>query len=137
MGVLLIGCNAEPVREVDAVQIEAVLQEYYEAFSCYDLDRLEAVFTEETWKEEEWEIRALVLWAEDRKFKSEHVSIISIESDRGSTLVIVEVKSNLALGEDHHYLMREHSSWKITGPLTKKVGRFSPVETPPDPFCCP
>ncbi len=131
-----MGCNAEPVTEVDAVQIKAVLQEYYEAFSCYNLDRLEAVFTEETWKEERWEIRALVLWAEDRKFKSEHVSIISIEFDRDSALVIVEVKSNLALGEDSHHLVREHGSWKITGPLTKKVGRFSPAPVP-DSSCCP
>jgi len=134
VSVLLIGCNAEPVTEVDAVQIEAVLQEYYEAFSCYDPDRLEAVFTEETWKEEGWEIRALVLWAEDRNFKSEHISIISIESDRDSVLVIVEVESNLTLGKDRHHLVRKHGSWKITGPLTKKVGRFSPA---PDPFCCP
>ena len=132
-----MGCSVEPAREVDAVQIEAVLQEYYQAFSCYDLDRLEAVFTEETWKEERWEIRALVLWAEDRNFKSEHISIISIESDRDSALVIVEVESNLALGEDRHHLVREHGSWKITGPLTKKVGRFSPVETPPNSSCCP
>jgi len=132
-----MSCSVEPVTEVDAVQIEAVLQEYYEAFSCYDLDRLEAVFTEETWKEERWEIRALVLWAEDRNFKSEHISIISIESDRDSVLVIVEVESNLTLGKDRHHLVRKHSSWKITGPLTKKVGRFSPVEILPNSPCCP
>ena len=132
-----MGCSVEPAREVDAAQIEAVLQEYYEAFSCYDLDRLEAVFTEETWKEEEWEIRALVLWAEDRNFKSEHVSIISIEFDGNSALVIAEVESNLALGKDRHHLVRKHGSWKITGPLTKKVSRFSPVETLPNSSCCP
>ena len=132
-----MGCSVEPAREVDAVQIEAVLQEYYEAFSCYDLDRLEAVFTEETWKEERWEIRALVLWVEDRNFKSEHISIISIEFNRNSALVIVEVESNLTLGKDRHHLVRKHGSWKITGPLTKKVARFSPVETPPDSPCCP
>ncbi len=132
-----MGCSVEPDREVDAVQIEAVLQEYYEAFSCYDLDRLEAVFTEETWKEEEWEIRALVLWAEDRNFKSEHVSIISIEFDGNSALAIAEVESNLTLGEDRHHLVRNHGSWKITGPLTKKVGQYSPVETLPNSSCCP
>ncbi len=132
-----MGCSVEPAREVNAVQIESVLQEYYEAFSCYDLDRLEAVFTEETWKEERWEIRALVLWAEDRNFKSEHVSIISIEFNGDSALVIAEVESNLTLGKDRHHLVRKHGSWKITGPLTKKVGRFSPAETSPDPFCCP
>ena len=129
-----MGCSVEPAREVDAVQIEAVLQEYYEAFSCYDLDRLEAVFTEETWKEERWEIRALVLWAEDRNFKSEHVSIISIEFNRNSALVIVEVESNLTLRKDRHHLVHKHGSWKITGPLTKKVGRFSPA---PNSSCCP
>ena len=132
-----MGCSVEPAREVNAVQIESVLQEYYEAFRCYDLDRLEAVFTEETWKEEGWEIRALVLWAEDRNFKSEHISIISIESDRDSALVTVEVESNLALGKDRHHLVRKHGSWEITGPLTKKVGRFSPVEISPISPCCP
>jgi len=132
-----MGCSVEPDREVDAVQIEAVLQEYYEAFSCYDLDRLEAVFTEETWKEERWEIRALVLWAEDRNFKSEHVSTISIEFDGNSALAIAEVESNLTRGKDRHHLVRKHGSWEITGPLAKKVGRFSPVETFPNSPCCP
>ena len=132
-----MGCSVEPAGEVDVVQIEAVLQEYYEAFNCYDLDRLEAVFTEETWKEERWEIRALVLWAENCNLKSEYVSIISIEFDGNSALAIAEVESNLTLGKDRHHLVRKHGSWKITGPLTKKVARFSPVETLPNPPCCP
>jgi len=132
-----MSCSVEPTGEADAVQIEAILQEYYEAFSCYDLDRLEAVFTEETWKEEEWEIRTLVFWAENCNFKSEQVSIISIEFDGNSALAIAEVESNLTLGKDHHHLVRKHGSWKITGPLTKKVSRFSPVETLPNSSCCP
>ena len=132
-----MGCGVERAEEADAVQIEAVLQEYYEAFSCYDLDRLHTVFTEETWKEEELAIRALVLWAENYNFKSEHISIISIEFDGNSALAIAEVESNLTLGKDSHYLVRKHGSWKITEPLTKKVCRFSPVETLPNSPCCP
>jgi hypothetical protein len=132
-----VGCSVEPIREVDSVQIEAVLREYYEAFNCYDLDRIETVFAREAWKEERGEVRALVLWAKDNNFKSEFVSILSIGIDGDSVWTTVEVESDRGLEKDYHRLVREHSSWKIAKLLTKKVNQSPPVETPPTSPCCP
>ena len=135
---LLAGCSVEPIREVDPAQIEAVLQEYYEAFNRYDLDRIETVFAGEAWKEEREGVRALVLWAKDSNFKSEFVSILSIEIDEGSVWITVEVESDLGPGKDYHRLVREHGSWKIAKLLTKKVGYVPPQEQENlPPGCCP
>ena len=135
---LLAGCSVEPIREVDPAQIEAVLQEYYKAFNRYDLDRIEAVFVKGAWKEEKGELSAWVRTAESIDFKSEFVSIISIETEGDSVWTTVEVESDLGLEKDFVRLIRERGSWKIAKLLTKKVCYVPPQEQENlPPFCCP
>jgi len=136
VSVLLAGCSVQPATEVDPAQIEAAVREYYEAFNCYDLDRIEAVFTKQTWREERWDFVALIRWAKENNFKSEFVSIISMEIEGDSVWAMVEVESGVGSGKDYHRLVREHGSWKIAKLFTKKVSSSQPGEMPSS-SCCP
>ena len=135
---LLTSCRTDLVKEVDPVQIEAVVGEYYQAFNNYDLEHIESVFAKKDWQEEKGELSAWVRTAESLGFKSEFVSIASIRNDGDSVLATVEVNSDLGLGQDFVRLIRERDGWKIAEVLTKKVGQVCPPEeTPSGSSCCP
>ena len=133
--VLLTGCGG-PVSEMDAAQITAVVQEYYQAFNTYDIERLEALYAEETWKEEGWKIRALVPWAKQLNVTSEFVSLKSIRGGGDAAEITVQVMSNLMAGEDCHRLVRNDNGWEITGPLNVQVDQFSVSYTKGPPSSC-
>ena len=159
---LLVGCSAEPVSEEDAAQIEVSLREYYEAMNSYDLEHLETVFTEETWKKEGCKISASALFIKDRGIKFGYPSIKSIKINGDSARVVVqiesritgvaftnvggsakassEVETKLTQREDRHYLVRREGSWEITEPLNIKEDELSLSYAPNSSTkstCCP
>jgi len=159
---LPVGCGTEPVSEEDAAQIEVTLREYYEAMSSYDLERLEAVFTEETWKKEGCKISASALFIKDRgiefgypsiksiKIKSDSARVIAQIESRitgvsftnvgGSANAFAEVETKLTQREDKHYLVRRDEGWEITEPLNIKEDELSLSYAPNSSTkstCCP
>jgi hypothetical protein len=114
------------------------VREYYQAFNSYDLERIEAVFAKQAWKEEKNELSAWVRTAESLGFKSEFVSIAFIRNDGSSVLATVEVSSDLGIAKDSVRLIRQRGGWKIAEVLTKKVGQvLPPEETTSGSSCCP
>jgi hypothetical protein len=114
------------------------VREYYQAFNSYDLERIEALFTNQAWREENNELSAWVRTAESMGFRSEFVSIATTRDDGSSILATVEVSSDLGVVKDFVRLVRERSDWKIVKVLTQKVGQISPPEeTPSGSSCCP
>ncbi|GAJ08345.1 unnamed protein product, partial [marine sediment metagenome] len=120
----------------DAEQIEAVLQEYYDAFYCYDVDRVGKTIAKESLEEEGAEILLSVAWAESINFQGELKSITSIQIDGNTALVVVECETSLGLGEDTWHLVREDGSWKIASraetsePTIEEPGIEPDVEEP-------
>jgi hypothetical protein len=114
------------------------VREYYQAFNNYDLSRIEAVFTDEAWREEGSGLSAWLRTAESLGFKSEFVSIASVRNDGSTVLATVEINSDLGMGKDFVRLVRERGGWKMVGVFTQKVGQISPIEeTPSGSSCCP
>jgi hypothetical protein len=114
------------------------VREYYQAFNSYDLERIEALFTNQAWKEEKAKLSAWVRSAASMDFKSEFVSIASNRDEGSSILATVEVRSDLGTGKDFVRLVRERGIWKIIKVLTQKVGQvLPPEETPSGSSCYP
>ena len=114
------------------------MREYYQAFNSYDLERIEAVFTDKAWQEEGSGLSAWLHTAESLSFKSEFVSIASVRNEGSTILATVKVNSDLGMGKDFVRLVRERGGWKMVEVLTQKVGQVSPTEeTTSGSSCCP
>ena len=120
-----------PAPTSDTKQIETVLQEYYEAFNSYDLDRVSKVIAEEALKEERDEILLSFAWAESMNFKCELKSITSIQISGDVAGAIAECETSAGPGQDIWHLVREYGSWKLASKMeTPSTAPEKPALTP-------
>ena len=143
---LVMGCSSNAPANMDSVEAESILQQYYAAFNSYDIKLIEDVFTERAWQEEKVGFRPLVYWAENKAFKPSLLSISWIEIDEDSVKVRAEATSNLGSWDDYFYLVVEDGSWKIDRLITRDLSkiqsmgstteRISPGAGATKPPCC-
>lgn len=123
-----------PATTVDTEQIEAVIQEYYDAFNCYDIERVDAVIADRVtqqvtrrvmrgeviwviWEKRESFLRPVV-WAESVGFRREITSVVSVQVHGNFAVVGVDTVATM-LGNEYpsqiyfHHLVCEHGVWKI------------------------
>lgn len=118
-GMVMAGMSCAPSMSsaTDDEKIEAVIREYYDAFNCYDIERVKAVIAKQATEHERESFLRPIAWAESVGFKCELTSIVSIQIDGDSAVVIAESKANLdsLTEQDTWHLVREYCCWKIRG----------------------
>jgi|WetSurMetagenome_2_1015567.scaffolds.fasta_scaffold196907_2 hypothetical protein len=122
--ILLAGCS-QPVSAEDNASIQMVLKTYYDALNSYDADRVEEVFTEETWITDGWKFRSYIQWALKNSAEIEYVSIKEVDMGRDTARVTVEVQSDQIPGDESYRLVRNSSGWQLTALLTEKFDGLS------------
>jgi hypothetical protein len=125
LGAMLGGCGSQPVSAEDSASIQAVLQTYYDALNSYDVDRVEEMFTEETWINDGWKFRSYIQWAQKNSAEIEYVSIKEVNMGRDSARVTVEIQSDQVPGDESYRLVRNSDSWQLTALLTEKFDGLS------------
>jgi hypothetical protein len=118
------GCS-QPASAEDNAGIQTVLKTYYDALNSYDADRVEEVFTKETWITDGWKFRSYIQWALKNSAIIEYVSIKDVDMGRDTARVTVEVQSDLVRGDESYRLVRNSSGWQLTALLTEKFDGLS------------
>lgn len=97
----------------DEQQIEAVIREYYDAFNCYDVDRVEDTLAEQTTERAREAMLRTVVWAESVGFERHMESMVSVWIDGDFALATVEGGAEW----DTWPLVRKGGCWKIWMPI--------------------
>lgn len=143
---LFMGCSSNAPINMDTIEAESILQQYYATFNSYDINLMENVFTKKAWQEEKASLIPLVSWAENTGSKFSLLSVKSVEINEDSVKITAVATSNLGSWDDYFYLVDEHSSWKIDGLITRGFSNtqstgnttehISPEEGTNKPSCC-